>query len=157
MPLQLPSGTLKAYLPELQPSKCPDHSLCHKQSTKATVCLIKKTGFTREYIPTAFHIHFNEMHLISVVKRESDGISNGSIIMVCFSFWQKISSRSSRWSKLGWAELIRGNQRREYTFNNIDATASETSFISIHPGYGPCRSLYLFEGKQFSSQLYSNG
>lgn len=70
MPLQLSSGTLKAYLPEPQPSKCPDHFLCHKQFTKATMCLIKKTRFTREYIPPAFHIHFNEMHLISVAKGE---------------------------------------------------------------------------------------
>lgn len=69
-PPELPAGTLKAYLPELQPSKCPDHSPCHKQSTKATVCLIKKTRFTLARIPQVFHIHFNEMHLVSVAKGE---------------------------------------------------------------------------------------
>lgn len=31
--------------------KCPDHSLCHKRSAKAALCLIKKTRFTWEYIP----------------------------------------------------------------------------------------------------------
>lgn len=69
-PHQQPSGTFKAYLPELQPSKCPDHSLCHKQSAEATMYLIKKTRFTREYIPPAFRIHFNEMHLISALQEE---------------------------------------------------------------------------------------
>lgn len=37
--------------PELETSKCPDHFLCHKQSTKATTCLIK----TKKVYPRMYH------------------------------------------------------------------------------------------------------
>lgn len=149
---QPPSGTLKAYSPELQPSKCPDHFRCQLQTTKATMCLIKKDKvYPRLYPPQRF-TYISMRCILFLWPKESDGISNGSIIMVCFSFWQKISSRSSRWSRPAWAELIRGNQKRECTFNNIDAGAEE-SVISIRPSYRPRCSLLVSESKQCSGQL----
>lgn len=149
---QPPSGTLKAYSPEPQPSKCPDHFRCQLQTAKATTCLIKKDKvYPRLYPPQRF-TYISMRCILFLRPKESDGISNGSIIMVCFSFWQKISSRSSRWSRPAWAELIRGNQKRECTFNNIDAGAEE-GVISIRPSYRPRCSLLVSESRQCSGQL----
>lgn len=149
---QPPSGTLKAYSPEPQPSKCPDHFRCQLQTTKATVCLIRKDKVYPRLYPPQHFTYISMRCILFLWPKESDGISNGSIIMVCFSFWQKISSRSSRWSRPAWTELIRGNQRRECTFNNIDAGA-EGSVISIRLSYRQLCALFVSESRQFSGQL----
>lgn len=123
------------------------------------MCLIKKDKVYPRIYPSSVPHTFQWDASYFCWKTESDGISNGSIIIVCFSFWQKISSRSSRWSKLVWVELIRGNQQRDYTFNSIDATP-QRSFISIYLSYGPCRALYFIflfsDGIGKVNQLYSS-
>lgn len=84
--------------------------------------------------------------ILFLLQKESDGISNGSIIIVCFSFWQKISSQSSRWSKPVWLELIRGHHGREYTFNNIDEYAQKGALLTYISAMGHVDHGICFEG-----------
>lgn len=124
--------------PELQPSKCPDHFLCHKQSTKATACLIKtKKVYRRMYPRSIPHTSQWDASYFCLEKKKkkvgeevwvgrggwrwSDGISNGSIITVRFTFWQKISRPCTpggvSLAERSWLEAI----RRGRAFNNTDA------------------------------------